>query len=178
MVTRQLIRLPVTVSIFCRKTKNPASMARRRQVPRRSGSAIGVASEVILRATACRHPQWHQVGSRVNLVQRASSALRTREATEVIVVLEGVFRGYRIFAVHFCSAAAPGVEEQSRVLRIGVRSSGSTTNCAGGREFHHCFGAGGAVSSSAGRDASRCTGGEFTKSVVCWLVVSSSRRAV
>ena len=98
------------------------------------------------------------------------------------MVLEGVFRGYLIFAVHVCSAAAPGVEEQSRVLRIGVRSSGSTTNCAGGREFHHCFGAGGgaggAVSSSAGRDASRCTGGEFTKSVVCWLVVLSSRRAV
>ena len=47
-----------------------------------------------------------------------------------------IFRGWRIFAVHFCSTAAPGFEEQSRVLRIGVRSSGSTTNCAGGREFH------------------------------------------
>ena len=31
------------------------------------------------------------------------------------------------------------------------------------REFHHCFGAGGAVSSSAGRDACRCTGGECRK---------------
>ena len=40
-------------------------------------------------------------------------------------------------------------------------------DCAGGREFHHCFGAGGgaggAISSSAGRDAGLCTGGEFTK---------------
>ena len=36
-----------------------ASMARNWQVPRRSGSAIGVASEVILRETAWRHCQWH-----------------------------------------------------------------------------------------------------------------------
>ena len=82
----------------------------------------------------------------------------------------------------FCSAAAPDFEEQSRVLRIGVGWSDSTTDRAGRHEFHHCFGAGGgaggAVSSSAGRDACRCTGGEFTKSVVCWLVVLSSRRAV
>ena len=89
-----------------------------------------------------------------------------------------IFRGQRIFAVHFCSAAAPGFEEQSRVLRIGVGWSGSTTDCAGGREFHHCFGAVGAVSSSAGRDACRCAGGEFNKSVVCRLVVLPSRRAV
>ena len=73
----------------------------------------------------------------------------------------GIFRRWRIFAVHFCSAAAP--EDQSRVLQIGVGWSGSTTDCTGGREFHHCFGAGGAVSSSAGRDACRCTGGEFSK---------------
>ena len=66
-----------------------ASMARNGQVPRRSGSAIGVAIEVILRETAWRHSQWHQVGSRGNLVQRASSALRTRATTGVIVVLEG-----------------------------------------------------------------------------------------
>ena len=39
-------------------------------------------------------------------------------------------------------------------------------------------GAGGAISSSAGRDACRCTGGEFNKSVVWWLVGLSSRRAV
>ena len=66
-----------------------ASMARNRQVPRRSGNAIGVASEVTLRETAWRHSQWHQVGSRGNLLQRASSALRTRATTGVIVVLEG-----------------------------------------------------------------------------------------
>ena len=36
-----------------------ARVARNRQVPRRSGSAIGVASEVILRETAWRHSQWH-----------------------------------------------------------------------------------------------------------------------
>ena len=58
-------------------------------VPRRSGSAIGVASEVILRQTAWRHPQLHQVGSRGILLQRVSSALRTRATTGVIVVLEG-----------------------------------------------------------------------------------------
>ena len=58
-------------------------------VPRRSESAIGVASEVILRETAWRHPQWHQVGSRGILLQRGSSALRTRATTGVIVVLEG-----------------------------------------------------------------------------------------
>ena len=72
-----------------RQQENPASMARNRQVPRRSGSANGVASEVILRATAWCHPQWHQVGSGGILLQRASSALRTRETTGVIVVLEG-----------------------------------------------------------------------------------------
>ena len=44
---------------------------------------------VILRDTAGRHHQWHQVGSRGNLLQRASSALRARETTGVIVVLEG-----------------------------------------------------------------------------------------
>ena len=65
------------------------SMARNRQVPRRSGSAIGVASEVILRESAWRHTQWHQVGSRGNLLQRASNALRTRATTGVIAVLEG-----------------------------------------------------------------------------------------
>ena len=79
----------------------------------------------------------------------------------------GIFRGSRIFAIHFRSAAAPGFEDQSRVLRIGVGWSGSTTDCAGGREFHHRFGAGGgdvgAVSSSAGRDTCCCTGGEFNK---------------
>ena len=64
-------------------------MAHNRQVPRRSGSTIGVASEVILRAIAWRHPQWHQVGSRGIILQPASSALRTRETTGVIVVLEG-----------------------------------------------------------------------------------------
>ena len=57
-------------------------------VPRQSASAIGVASEVILRETAWRYLQRHQVGSRGVLLQRASSALRTRETTEVIVVLE------------------------------------------------------------------------------------------
>ena len=60
--------------------------------------------------------------------------------------------------------------------------SGSTTDCAGGRQFHYCFGAGGgaggAISSSAGRGACRYTGGEFNKSVVCWLVGLSSRRAI
>ena len=66
-----------------------ASMARNRQVPRRRGSAIGVASEVILRETAWRHSQWHQVGSRGNLLHRASSALRIRAKTGVTVVLEG-----------------------------------------------------------------------------------------
>ena len=142
-----------------------------------------MASKVILRATAWRHPQWHQVGSRGILLQRASSALRTRETTGVIVMLEGGDRP-RVadLRIHFCSAAAPGFEEQSRVLRIGVGWSGSSTDCAGGREFHHGFGAGGgaggAVSSSVGRDACRCTGGEFQKSVVYWLVVLSSRRAV
>ena len=30
-------------------------------------------------------------------------------------------------------------------------------------KFHHCFGGGGAVSCSAGRDSCRCTGGEFIK---------------
>ena len=71
-----------------------ASMARNRQVPRRGGSAIGVASEVILREPAWRHSQWHQVGSRGNLPQRASGALPTRATTGVIVVLEGgIFRG-------------------------------------------------------------------------------------
>ena len=70
-------------------TARRAIMARNRQVPRQSGSAIGVASEVILRATAWRHPQWHQVGSRGILLQRASSALRKRATTGVIVVLEG-----------------------------------------------------------------------------------------
>ena len=79
----------------------------------------------------------------------------------------GIFQGLRIFAVHFCSAAAPGFGEQSLVLGIRVGWSGSTTDCAGGREFHHCFGAGGAVSSSSGRDACRCTGGGFRKSVTC-----------
>ena len=145
-------------------TAGRASMARNRQVPRQSGNAIGVASEVILRETAWCHSQWHQVGSRGNLLQRASSALRTRAKSGSSWCWKGgIFRGWRIFAVHFCSAAAP--EEQSRVLRIGVGWSGSTTDC--GREFHHCFGAGGsaggAVSSSAGRDACRCTGGEFNE---------------
>ena len=158
-------------------------MARNRQVPRRRGIAIGVASEVILRETAWRHPQLHQVGSRGIHLQRASSALRTRATTGVIVCWKGgIFRGWRIFAVHFSSAAALGFEEQSQVLRIWVGCSGSTTDCAGGREFHHSFGAGGgaggAVSSTAGRDACRCTGGVFNKSVVCWLVVLSSRIAV
>ena len=103
-----------------------ASMARNRQVPRRSGGAIGVASEVILRATAWHPPQWHPVGRRGNLLQRASSALRTRAKTgSPWCWKEGIFRG-RIFAVHVCSAAAP--EEQSRVLRIGVGWSGSTTD--------------------------------------------------
>ena len=158
-------------------------MVRNQQVPRRSGSAIGVASEVILRATAWRHPQWHQVGSR-GILLRASSALRTRVTTGVIVVLEGgdLPRVADLRGPLLLLSAAPGFEEQSRVLRIGVGWSGSTTDCAGGREFDHCFGAGGgaggAVRSSAGRDACRCTGGELTKSVVCWLVVVSSRRAV
>ena len=89
-------------------------------VPPRTGSAIGVASEVILRETARSHPQWHQVGSRSILLQRASSALRTKAKIGVIAVLE---RG----------------------------------------DLHHCFGAGGAVSSSAGRDACRCTGRECRK---------------
>ena len=66
-----------------------ANMARDRQVPRRSGGAIGVASEVILREPAWRYSQWHQVGSSGTLMQRASSALRTRATTGVIVVLEG-----------------------------------------------------------------------------------------
>ena len=43
----------------------------------------------------------------------------------------GIFRGYRIFAVHVCSAASPGFKEQSRVFRIGVGWSGFTTDCAG-----------------------------------------------
>ena len=75
----------------------------------------------------------------------------------------GIFRGWRIFAVHVWSTAPP--EQQSRVLRIRVGWSGSTTDCTGGREVHHYFGvgggAGGSVSSSAGRDACRCTGGKF-----------------
>ena len=101
-----------------------ASMARNRQVPRRSGSAIGVASEVILREIAWRHPQWHQVGSRGILLQRASSAFRTRVKTSVI-------------------------ERRRRT-----------------------------ISSSAGHDTCHCTGGEFNKSVVCWLDGLSSRRAI
>ena len=64
-------------------------MARNRQVPRRRGSAIGVASEVIMREFALRHPQWHQVGSRGILLQRPSCALRTKATTGVIVMLEG-----------------------------------------------------------------------------------------
>ena len=48
-----------------------------------------MASEVILRETAWRHSQWYQVGSRGILLQRASSALRTKETTGGIVVLEG-----------------------------------------------------------------------------------------
>ena len=66
-----------------------ASMARNGQAPRRSASATGVVSEVIWRYPAWRHPQWRQVGSRGILLQRPSSALRTRATTGVIVVLEG-----------------------------------------------------------------------------------------
>ena len=73
----------------CCQQQCRASMARNRQVPRRSGRAIGVASEVILRETAWRHSQWHQVRSRDILLQRASSALSTWATTGVIVVLEG-----------------------------------------------------------------------------------------
>ena len=58
-------------------------------VPWRSGGHIGVANEVILRVTAWRHSQWHQVGSRGILRQRVSSALRKRATTGAIVVLEG-----------------------------------------------------------------------------------------
>ena len=158
-------------------------MARNGQLSRPSGNAIGVAREVILRATAWRHPQWHQVGSRRILLQRASSALRTRETTGVIVVLEGGDLS------RVADLRGPLLLSSSTRLRRTIpgppdrgRWSGSTTDCAGGCEFHHCLGtgggAGGAVSSSARRDACHGNGGEFTKSVVCWLVVLSSRRAV
>ena len=43
-------------------------------VPRQSGSATGVASEVILRETVSHHPQWHEVGSRAFFCS-ASAAL-------------------------------------------------------------------------------------------------------
>ena len=134
---RLLASLPPPRRLRASKTQNPASVARNWQVPRRSGSAIGVASEVILRATAWRHPRWHQVGSRGILLQRASSALRTRATTGVIVVLDG--------------GDLPRVTDLRGPLLL---------------------------SSSAGRDACRCTGGEFTKFLVCWLVVLTSRRAV
>ena len=116
-------------------------------------------------------------------MQRASSAVRTRETTGVIVVLEGGdlprvadLRGPLLLS------SSPRLRRTIPDPPDRVEWSGSTTDCAGGREFHHCFGArggaGGAVSSIAGRDACRWTGGEFTKSVVFWLVVLSCRRAV
>ena len=118
------------------------SMARNRKAPRRSGSAIGVASEVILRETAWRHSQWHQVGSRGKFCSApAAPSAQGQKSGSSWCWKGGIFRGWRIFAVHVCSAAAP--EEQSRVLRIGVGWSGSTTDCAGGSEFHHCLGASG-----------------------------------
>ena len=103
-----------------------ASMGRNRQVPRRSGSAIGVASEVILRETACRHPQWHQVGSRNILLQRASSALRTRATTGVKVVLEGGdllrvadLRGPLLFSSSTSlRRTIPGPPDRGRVERL------------------------------------------------------------
>ena len=109
-----------------RKTQNPAGMVRNRHVPRRSGNAIGVASEVILRATAWRHPQWHQVGSRGFLLQRVNSALRTRETTGVIVVLEGGnlprvadLRGPLLLSSSTrLSTAMPGSPDQGRVERL------------------------------------------------------------
>ena len=66
--------LPPPRRLRASKTQNPASMARNRQVPRRSGTAIGVTSEVILRATAWRHPQWHEVGSRGKIFCSAPAA--------------------------------------------------------------------------------------------------------
>ena len=100
-----------------------ASMARNRQVPRRK-SAIGVASEDILRETAWCHSQWHQVGSRGILQQRASSALRTRAKTGVTVVLEGGdlprvadLRGSRLLSSS-TRRTIPGPPDRGRLERL------------------------------------------------------------
>ena len=103
-----------------------ASMARNRQVPRRSGSAIGLASEVILREPAWRHPQRHQVGSRGILLQRTSGALRRRETSGVIVVLEGGdlprvsdLRGPRLLSsITRLQRTIPGLPDRGRVERL------------------------------------------------------------
>ena len=105
-----------------------ASMARNRQVARRSGSAIGVASEVILRETAWRHSQWHQVGSRGILLQSPSSALRIRATTGVIVLLPPVvleggdlpradLRGPRLLSGS-TRRTIPGPPDRGRVERL------------------------------------------------------------
>ena len=90
-------------------------MAQNRQVPRRS--AIGVASEVILRATTWCHPQWHQVGSRGILLQRASSALRAH-------------RGYRGAGGGGSSegrgsSRSTSAQQQHQASKINPGSSGS-----------------------------------------------------
>ena len=148
-------------------------MARNRQAPRRSGSAIGVASEVTLRATAWRHPQWHQVGSRGIIRQRVSSALRKRATTGVIVVLEGGdlprvvdLRG-PLLPSSSIRRTIPGPPDRGRVERL---HNGLCKWTRVPPRLRRRWRPGGAVSSSAGRDACRCTGGEFNKSVVCWLV--------
>ena len=106
-------------------------MARNRQVPRQSESVIVVASEVILRETARRHLQWHQVGGRGILLQRASSALRTRAITGVIVVLEGGdlprvadLRGLLLLSSSSTRlrTAIPGPPDQGRVERLHKRT--------------------------------------------------------
>ena len=137
-----------------------------------------MASEVILCATAWRHPQWHQAGCTEILLQHTSNALRTTETTGVIVVLEGgdLPRVSNLRGLLLVSSIT--TLRRTTDPLIGVGWSGSTTDCAGQREFRHGLGAGGAVSSSAGRDACCCTGSEFTKSVICWLVALSSRHAV
>ena len=166
-----------------------ASMGRNRQVPRRSGSAIGVASEVILRETARSHPQWHQVGSRSILLQRASSALRTRETTGVIMVLEGGdlprvadLRGPLLLSSSIrIQTTIPGPPDRGRVERLHnglqVDASSTTASAPVAAPAVPSAAAPGAMPAAA-PGVSSISDAWKNKSVVCWLVGLSSRRAI
>ena len=76
------------------------------------------------------------------------------------------------------SSRFTSTQQQHQALKNNPGSSGSGSGGAAPQRIVQVDASSTTASAPAVRDACRCTGGEFTTSVVCWLVVLSSRRAV